>query len=126
MNTSTEISTPILLRKWLSYPAKYPKNTTRGWRFSDPKGGVMLVWCAVLLFLGITAFLDSIFTFGEIFRKVNSVLFMLVSLGLLIRTSTKIRLAQRENTQEKIQQLEARVAELTGSEPHKEKVATPS
>jgi hypothetical protein len=86
----------------------------------------MLVWCAVLLFLGITAFLDSIFTFGEIFRRVNSVLFMLVSLGLLIRTSTKIRLAQRENTQLKIQQLEARVAELTGSEPQKEKVATPS
>lgn len=86
----------------------------------------MLVWCAVLLFLGIAAFLDSIFTFGEIFRRVNSVLFMLVSLGLLIRTSTKIRLAQRENTQEKIQQLEARVAELTGSRPQKEKVATPS
>jgi positive regulator of sigma E activity len=86
----------------------------------------MLVWCAVLLFLGITAFLDSIFTFGEIFRTVTSLLFMLVSLGLLVRTSTKIKLAQRENTQAKIQQLEDRIAELTGSRPQKEKVATPS
>jgi hypothetical protein len=80
------------------------------------KGGVMLMWCSVLLFLGIAAFLDSIFTFGEIFRRINSVLFMLVSLGLLVRTSTKIRLAQRESYQNKIQQLEDRIAELTKKE----------
>lgn len=84
----------------------------------------MLIWCSVLLFLGIAAFLDSIFAFGEIFRKVNSVLFMLVSLGLLVRTSTKIRLAQRENTQEKIQELQAQITELTGNQPHEEKVGT--
>lgn len=84
----------------------------------------MLIWCSVLLFLGIAAFLDSIFAFGEIFRKVNSVLFMLVSLGLLVRTSTKIKLAQRESTQEKIQKLEARIAELTRNQPHEEKVGT--
>ena len=76
----------------------------------------MLMWCSVLLFLGIAAFLDSIFTFGEIFRRINSVLFMLVSLGLLVRTSTKIRLAQRESYQKKIQQLEDRIAELTKKE----------
>ena len=86
----------------------------------------MLVWCSVLLFLGLAAFLDSIFTFGEIFRKINSVLFMLVSLGLLVRTSTKIRLAERENTQKRIEQLEARVEELTGSRSQKEKVETTS
>jgi hypothetical protein len=74
------------------------------------------MWCSVLLFLGIAAFLDSIFTFGEIFRRINSVLFMLVSLGLLVRTSTKIRLAQRESHQNKIQQLEDRIAELTKKE----------
>lgn len=82
----------------------------------------MLIWCSMLLFLGIAAFLDSIFTFGEIFRRINSVLFMLVSLGLLIRTSTKMRLGERENTQKKIEQLEARIEELT----KKEKVETVS
>ena len=86
------------------------------------KGGDMLIWCSMLLFLGIAAFLDSIFTFGEIFRRINSVLFMLVSLGLLIRTSTKIRLGERENTQKRIEQLEARIEELT----KKEKVETVS
>jgi hypothetical protein len=86
----------------------------------------MITWCIVLLFLGITAFLDSIFTFGEIFRKVNSVLFMLVSLGLLVRTSTKIRLAKRENTQKRMEELEARIAELTKTKPQKEKVEAAS
>jgi hypothetical protein len=86
----------------------------------------MITWCVVLLFLGITAFLDSIFTFGEIFRKINSVLFMLVSLGLLVRTSTKIRLAQREATQKRMEELEARVAELTKTKPKKEKVEAAS
>lgn len=81
----------------------------------------MLIWCAVLLFLGLAAFLDSIFTFGEIFRKINSVLFMLVSLGLLVRTSTKIRLAERENTQKRIEEMEARVADLTRNQSPKEK-----
>jgi hypothetical protein len=82
----------------------------------------MLIWCAVLLFLGIAAFLDSIFTFGEIFRRVNSVLFMLVSLGLLVRTSTKIRLAKREGYEKRIEQLEKEIAELTKKEPKKEKI----
>ena len=76
----------------------------------------MLIWCSVLLFLGIAAFLDSIFTFGEIFTKVNSVLFMLVSLGLLVRTSTKMRMGQREESQKKIKQLEGRIEELTKKE----------
>ncbi|MCK4224485.1 MAG: hypothetical protein KAX39_04840 [candidate division Zixibacteria bacterium] len=76
----------------------------------------MLIWCSVLLFLGIFAFLDSIFTFGEIFRRVNSVLFMLVSLGLLVRTSTKIRMAKREEQSKRIEQLEKKITELTGKE----------
>lgn len=78
----------------------------------------MLVWCVVLLFLGVAAFMDSIFTFGEIFRKINSVLFMLVSLGLLVRVSTKIKTAKREGQEKRIEELEAKVAELS----HKQKV----
>jgi cell shape-determining protein MreC len=78
----------------------------------------MLVWCAVLFFLGIAAFLDSLFAFGEIFRKINSVFFMLVSLGLLVRTSTKMKIKQIEGYIEKIKRLEEEVKLL------KEKVKT--
>ena len=69
----------------------------------------MLVWCGVLFFLGIAAFLDSLFAFGEIFRKINSVFFMLVSLGLLVRTSTKMKIRQIESYIEKIKRLEEEV-----------------
>jgi cell shape-determining protein MreC len=72
----------------------------------------MLVWCAVLFLLGIIAFLDSLFTFGEIFRRINSVFFMLVSLGLLVRTSTKMKMKQIEGYIEKIKKLEEEVKAL--------------
>ena len=84
------------------------------------EGGAMLIWCVVLLFLGIAAFLDSIFTFGDIFRRINSVMFMLVSLGLLIRTSTKIRLGRREGYEKRIEELEQQLTQLTKNEPKKE------
>ncbi len=45
----------------------------------------MLTWCTILFILGILAFLDSIFNYGEIFRRVNSLMFMLISLGVLLR-----------------------------------------
>ena len=47
----------------------------------------MLVWCAILFILGVLAFLDAMIAppYGDIFRKVNSILFMLISLGMLIR-----------------------------------------
>ena len=80
----------------------------------------MLVWCIVLLFLGLAAFLDSIFTFGDIFRRINSVMFMLVSLGLLVRTSTKIRLAKREGYEKRIEELQRQIAEWNKKEPKKE------
>ena len=73
----------------------------------------MFVWCTVLFMLGILAFLDSTFTFGEIFTRVNSVLFMLVSLGLLVRTSMKMRLREIETMRERIVQLEMELKSLT-------------
>jgi hypothetical protein len=73
----------------------------------------MLIWCSVLLFLGVTAFLDNLFTQNEIFRTINSVLFMLVSLGLLVRTSTKKRIGRIESYLEKIDELERQVKDLT-------------
>jgi hypothetical protein len=72
----------------------------------------MLVWCAVLFVLGILAFMDSLFNYGEIFRQVNSVLFMLVSLGLLIRTTTKTKLRTVEGYMERIKQLEDELMSL--------------
>ncbi len=56
----------------------------------------MLFWCMLLFLLGIAAFLDAIFNYGEIFRKINSVLFLLISLALLVRTTTKIKAAKIE------------------------------
>jgi hypothetical protein len=72
----------------------------------------MLIWCAILFGLGILAFMDSLFNYGEIFRQVNSVLFMLTSLGLLVRTTTKIKGKQLETYQEQIARLEMEVRNL--------------
>jgi len=66
----------------------------------------MLVWCAILFLLGIVAFLDTIFNYGEIFRRVNSVVFMLVSLGLLVRTSMKMKIRRVEGLISKVEELE--------------------
>ena len=76
----------------------------------------MLIWSSVLLMLGIAAFLDSLFAFGEIFRTVNSILFMLVSLGLLVRTSAKMRQASREGLLYRIKQLEKQIEEISPKE----------
>ena len=69
----------------------------------------MFVWCSVLFFLGIMAFLDSLFNMGEIFRQVNSVLFMLISLALLIRTTTKLKAKTIEQDDNRILNLEQQV-----------------
>lgn len=72
----------------------------------------MFIWCTILFMLGVSAFMDSLFNYGEIFRQVNSVLFMLVSLGLLIRTTSKVRARVMERQVQRISELEAQVAEL--------------
>ncbi|MCX6825894.1 MAG: hypothetical protein NTV06_01305 [candidate division Zixibacteria bacterium] len=72
----------------------------------------MFIWCTVLFLLGIAAFMDTIFNYGEIFRQINSVLFMLISLGLLIRTTTKIKAKKIENYERRIENLEIRLRTL--------------
>jgi hypothetical protein len=69
----------------------------------------MFVWCAVLFGLGILAFADSIFNMGDIFRTINSVVFMLLSLGLLVRTTTKAKEKRVEKLEEKIFHLEQEI-----------------
>ncbi len=72
----------------------------------------MIFWCALLFMLGVTAFLDAIFNYGEIYRRINSVLFMLISLALLVRTTFKIRSRVRETYEDRIEMLTARIREL--------------
>jgi hypothetical protein len=67
----------------------------------------MLLWCALLFSLGILAFMDSLLNYGEIFRMINSVIFMLVALGLLVRTSMKMKQRTIENLVDRVHQLEA-------------------
>jgi membrane protein DedA with SNARE-associated domain len=45
----------------------------------------MLTWVTILFLLGVLAFFDAIFNYGEVFRRCNSLMFMLISLGVLIR-----------------------------------------
>lgn len=72
----------------------------------------MFVWCGLLFFLGILAFIDSVMNMGEIFRQVNSVFFLLVSLALLIRTTTKSKKQRTEKLQNRIFNLEREVGKL--------------
>ena len=74
----------------------------------------MFLWCGILFGLGILAFVDSIFNMGDIFRTVNSVLFMLLSLGLLVRTTSKIKEKRFEHYEAKIHSLEQQVRKLEG------------
>ncbi len=69
----------------------------------------MLLWSALLFVLGVLAFIDSVLNMGEIFRQVNSVFFMLVSLALLIRTTTKAKEQKFEKYQDKIFHLEREI-----------------
>ncbi len=81
----------------------------------------MLYWCGTLLGLGILAFLDTIFSYGDIFRKVNSVLFMLLSLGLLVRTKMMVKLQKMEKLTEQNTELKQQVDQLSQSHTQKEK-----
>ena len=75
-------------------------------RGNRKKGGKMLVWCITLFCLGIIAFMDSLFNYGDIFRRINSIVFMLVSLGLLIRTSVMARMGHKEELSRRNEELE--------------------
>jgi hypothetical protein len=70
----------------------------------------MLTWCAILFVLGILAFLDAMIAppYGDIFRKVNSLLFMLISLGMLIRLRMERSQRKAKNSDQKIEKAEKR------------------
>jgi len=73
----------------------------------------MFLWCAILFILGISAFLDSILNiYGDLFRQVNSMFFMLISMGLLVRTSTKKSAGKLEGYENRIENLELQIKRM--------------
>ena len=77
----------------------------------------MLSWCIILFGLGVLAFLDTIFNYGEIFRRVNSVVFMLVSLGVLVRVSVMEKTKEKEKLQERNAALEEQAGQTRTKTP---------
>ncbi len=77
----------------------------------------MLIWCIILMILGGLAFFDTLYNYGEVFRRVNSVVFMLVSLGLLFRVSLKIKMRRFEGLIAKVEQLETELARFREQSP---------
>ena len=72
----------------------------------------MFIWSLVLFGLGILAVLDSQFNYGYLFRSTNSVLFMLVSLGVLVRTRMLQKFGIKERLMESNKKLNAQVKEM--------------
>lgn len=80
----------------------------------------MLVWCMTLFGLGILAFLDSFYNYGDIFRRVNSIFFMLLALGLLIRTYMMIKARTKEKLMTRNAELEKQVTHTSTTTKHEE------
>ena len=81
----------------------------------------MFIWGLVLFGLGVAAFLDTQFNFGNIFRTVNSFMFMLVSLGIMIRTRSLKKLGFREQLIVHNDELKDKVLELRNDQAQDEK-----
>ena len=81
----------------------------------------MFIWGLVLFGLGIVAFLDAQFNFGYIFRTANAFMFMLVSLGILIRTRALKKMGFREQLVEHNDELKDRIKELKETQESAEK-----
>jgi hypothetical protein len=73
---------------------------------------VMVVWCLVLFGLGAAAFLDTQYNYGLIFRQVNAVLFMSISLAILYRITTKVRIGERETLEARLAEAQDRIASM--------------
>ena len=75
----------------------------------------MFIWVFILFCLGLVAFIDSVYNFGEIFRQINSVMFLLVSMGLLVRTTTLKRRGRLENYKSRVGKLERDIKSLSNN-----------
>ena len=81
----------------------------------------MFAWSIVLFGLGVLAVLDSQFNYGYIFRSANSFLFMLLALGLLIRTKMLEKLGYKEQLLETSKELETHIENFKTSQTPMEK-----
>jgi hypothetical protein len=72
----------------------------------------MLIWSMVLFVLGILALLDSQFNYGYLFRTANSAVFMLVALGILIRTRMLEKMGIKERLLLNNDELRARMLKI--------------
>ncbi len=83
----------------------------------------MFTWCIILFLLGIAAFMDTIFNYGNIFRQINSAMFMLISLGLMVRTTIKIKEGKKENYEDRIKNLEMQLRAFTTDKSREKETA---
>jgi hypothetical protein len=74
-----------------------------------------MIWCVVLFGLGLLSLLDSIFNYGAIFRMVDSVMFMLVALGILARVKILTKRKHREHLENNNDTLRERMMEIRNS-----------
>ncbi len=77
----------------------------------------MLVWWAVMFMLGALALCDSYLDFGGLFRQINSAIFLLASLGLLVRIIRKTQQQTKEKLVERIGELEIELHVAKKTEP---------
>ncbi len=72
----------------------------------------MLVWSLVVFGLGVLAFVDSQLNYGYVFRSANAAVFMLLSLGVLIRIKVLTNRGYRERLARNNIELKSKIAEL--------------
>ena len=85
----------------------------------------MVVWCLVLFGIGAAAFLDTHYNYGHIFRQVNAVLFMSMSLAILYRITTKVRIGAREALEAKLADALTRIESLQSQMKPSGSIAAP-
>ncbi len=81
----------------------------------------MVVWGLVLFGLAILALLDSLYNYGQLFKSISPALFMLTSLGLLLRANRLSKQGNREKLIEANKELKAQLEQLIPSKTPLEK-----
>ena len=82
----------------------------------------MFIWSLVLFGLGILAVLDSQFNYGYVFRSANSLVFLLLSLGILIRTKMLEKLGYKEKLLRKNIELSSRIEDMERAKSPEERL----
>jgi hypothetical protein len=82
----------------------------------------MFIWGIVLFGLGILAVLDSQFNYGYVFRSANSFVFMLLSLGILIRTRILQKLGYKERLLRSNIELTAKIEDIERAQSPEERI----